>query len=218
MSQWQFIRKYIFNLTFWGININLTRRLYTPDSCQNSGALSLVSKMNLDLDSHISPWFHLYQFTLTSRSRSDILPKGLDLLNPLFNDIFRFHRGHTRYVPLNRYQARRQNCPKILIGDWAKRNWTVPNEGDDYWSQIITSICPLCYEKKCAKNSREFPLAVSVILNQNYVVGCLDSADTEEEALSLIHSIIEVYKKSGFQIRNWISNSWEVLKNWNSFL
>lgn len=44
----------------------------------------------------------------------------------------------------------------------------------------------------------------------------LDSVDTVEEAIDLTRQVIEIQRCGGFEIRNWISNSVEVLHALNS--
>lgn len=53
---------------------------------------------------------------------------------------------------------------------------------------------------------KHFSRAVSAILNQNYLDDYLDSADTEQEALNFILSVIQVHTKSGFRFRNRIES------------
>lgn len=57
-----------------------------------------------------------------------------------------------------------------------------------------------------------FPRAADAILNHHYVDDLLDSANSVEEAVNLAKDVIYVHKQGGFHIRNWISNSTEVLE------
>lgn len=66
------------------------------------------------------------------------------------------------------------------------------------------------------KFSDEFPRAVNCIIDQHYVDDLLDSTDTEEEAIRLAKEVFMIHKKAGFEIRNWLSNSENVLKELQS--
>lgn len=61
------------------------------------------------------------------------------------------------------------------------------------------------------KYTDEFPLAVHSIINNHYVDDFLDSSDTELEAISLSKAVKLIHSKGGFHIRNWTSNSQNVL-------
>ncbi|XP_065092441.1 uncharacterized protein LOC135713285 [Ochlerotatus camptorhynchus] len=56
-----------------------------------------------------------------------------------------------------------------------------------------------------------FPRAVNAIIHNHYVDDFLDSVDTEEEAVALINEVKYIHSQAGFEIRNFCSNSAEVL-------
>ena len=56
-----------------------------------------------------------------------------------------------------------------------------------------------------------FASAVFAIQNNHYMDDYLDSTDTEEAALKQIQDVIHVHKAGGFEIRNFICTSTEVL-------
>ncbi|XP_065089401.1 uncharacterized protein LOC135710680 [Ochlerotatus camptorhynchus] len=58
----------------------------------------------------------------------------------------------------------------------------------------------------------EFPEAVDAIVHNHYVDDYLDSRDSVEEATSIATAVKEVHAKDGFEIRNWLSNSDEVVR------
>lgn len=58
----------------------------------------------------------------------------------------------------------------------------------------------------------EFPGILRKMTHQHYFDDFLDSADTVEEAIKTIHSIIEVHRRGGFPMVNWFSNSPEILQ------
>lgn len=60
--------------------------------------------------------------------------------------------------------------------------------------------------------SSQYPRAVEAILKSHYVDDMLDSVDTEEEAIQLIEDVRAIHKAAGFEIRNFVSNSVEVMQ------
>lgn len=72
------------------------------------------------------------------------------------------------------------------------------------------------------RNAREFsdkyPEAVKAILEDHYMDDYLGCADSEEEAVKLIHEVIFIHAKGGFNICGWNSNSKEILQGINSQL
>ncbi|XP_058464923.1 uncharacterized protein LOC131438730 [Malaya genurostris] len=59
--------------------------------------------------------------------------------------------------------------------------------------------------------STEFPEAAEAIINNHYVDDYLDSRDTEDEAIRIAREVKFVHSKGGFEIRNWLSNSDNVI-------
>lgn len=63
-----------------------------------------------------------------------------------------------------------------------------------------------------AKNwASEFPEAALAMVENHYVDDYLDSRDTVEEMVKLATDVRTVHAKAGFEIRNWLSNSGQVL-------
>ena len=58
---------------------------------------------------------------------------------------------------------------------------------------------------------KEYPEACRAIIERHYMVDYLDSCNAVEEAISRAHQIAHVHRKGGFEIRNWMSNSSEML-------
>ncbi|XP_058122772.1 uncharacterized protein LOC131293707 [Anopheles ziemanni] len=56
----------------------------------------------------------------------------------------------------------------------------------------------------------QFPRAVSCIKNEHYVDDMLTSVETEEEAIELAEQVRLIHAQGGFEIRNWVSNSFNV--------
>ncbi|XP_062538519.1 uncharacterized protein LOC134206806 [Armigeres subalbatus] len=66
--------------------------------------------------------------------------------------------------------------------------------------------------KNAQRFREEFPLAVEAVENKHYVDDMLASTETEAEAIELANSVKYIHAQGGFDIRNWVSNSTEVLK------
>ncbi|XP_053699091.1 uncharacterized protein LOC128746066 [Sabethes cyaneus] len=77
-----------------------------------------------------------------------------------------------------------------------------------------SSPCSAQYIKNL--NAQDFidryPRAVEAIQRRHYVDDYLDSFDSEEEACRVAEEVKIVHKKGGFTMRNWLSNSNEVLR------
>ena len=58
----------------------------------------------------------------------------------------------------------------------------------------------------------EFPRAVDSIINHHYVDDLLDCADSNEDAIKLAKQVAFVHGKGGVFLRNWKSNSKQVMK------
>ncbi|XP_043069926.1 uncharacterized protein [Drosophila bipectinata] len=89
---------------------------------------------------------------------------------------------------------------------------------ENYAMQVMTfgaSCSPSCAQYVKNRNAesfkKEYPRAVKCILENHYVDDMLDSVDTEEEAISLARQVHYIHLQGGFLIRNWVSNSREVL-------
>ncbi|XP_062541787.1 uncharacterized protein LOC134209767 [Armigeres subalbatus] len=69
------------------------------------------------------------------------------------------------------------------------------------------------------KNAEEFadlfPRAVEGIIENHYVDDFLDSFESEEEAERVSQEVRSIHLKGGFQLRNWMSNSADVLREMN---
>ncbi|XP_055923993.1 uncharacterized protein LOC129954238 [Eupeodes corollae] len=90
---------------------------------------------------------------------------------------------------------------------------------EDYLMRVMTfgSTCsPYCAQYIKNKNASAYlsqhPRAVEAIIKNHYVDDYLDSLDTEEEAVLLAKEVISIHESGGFQIRNFISNSNNILE------
>jgi hypothetical protein len=59
------------------------------------------------------------------------------------------------------------------------------------------------------------PRAVEAITNRHYVDDMLDSFETEQEAITTVKDVIEIYAAAGMEIRNWLSNSRLLMETFN---
>ncbi|XP_062556699.1 uncharacterized protein LOC134221525 [Armigeres subalbatus] len=60
--------------------------------------------------------------------------------------------------------------------------------------------------------SREFPRAATAVLENHYVDDYLDSVDSVYEAVELAREVKTLHQHAGFELRHWLSNSVDVLK------
>ncbi|XP_062703997.1 uncharacterized protein LOC115255979 [Aedes albopictus] len=76
------------------------------------------------------------------------------------------------------------------------------------------SPCSAQYVKNinAVEHAAEFPAAAEAVIKKHYVDDYLDSADTIDEAVRQAEEVRLVHSRGGFHIRNWMSNSEEVLR------
>ncbi|XP_062703553.1 uncharacterized protein LOC134286008 [Aedes albopictus] len=67
--------------------------------------------------------------------------------------------------------------------------------------------------KNAAEQEAEFPKGAAAVKKRHYVDDYVDSFDTAEEALNVAKEVIEVHKRAGFHIRNWMSSDSKVVEN-----
>ncbi|XP_055604521.1 uncharacterized protein LOC129752777 [Uranotaenia lowii] len=65
--------------------------------------------------------------------------------------------------------------------------------------------------RNAMEHASEFPLAAEDIMKDHYMDDYLKSVDTADEAVELVNQVRLVHSKGGFEIRNFTSNSKEVL-------
>ncbi|XP_055589664.1 uncharacterized protein LOC129741877 [Uranotaenia lowii] len=59
---------------------------------------------------------------------------------------------------------------------------------------------------------KQYPEAVAAITGNHYVDDYYDSADTEDQAVERALQVKYIHSKGGFELRNWVSNTHEVLQ------
>ncbi|XP_062557369.1 uncharacterized protein LOC134222243 [Armigeres subalbatus] len=82
---------------------------------------------------------------------------------------------------------------------------------------IFGSNCSPCSSQfvknlNAQEHAGEFPEAADAIIRKHYVDDYFDSADTEAEAVRRATDVRHLHARGGFEIRNWVSNSKEVLR------
>ncbi|XP_058826902.1 uncharacterized protein LOC131686906 [Topomyia yanbarensis] len=151
-------------------------------------------------------------------SLNSFLLKGPDQLSDLFNILIQFRKGRialTADVREMFLQVRMrdddQQCQRFL---WYHEDGKIVV----YVLQVMTfGACCSPSSAQFIKNLNaerfraEYPVAVEVIQKRHYVDDMLVSVCTEQEAIQLAQQVNRVHAEGGFEIRNWISNSKQVV-------
>ncbi|XP_062714134.1 uncharacterized protein LOC134290921 [Aedes albopictus] len=153
-------------------------------------------------------------------SFNDMLIKGPDMLTSMFTVLLRFRQRsvavcgdikemfhQVRIIPQDKqsqrfiYRDHPDQSPQIFVMDVATFGATC-------------SPCSAQFVKNTnAQNyASQFPRAADAIVNAHYVDDYLDSVDTIDEAVKLVKDVKFVHAQGGFDIRNFSSNSAEVLQ------
>ncbi|XP_062703497.1 uncharacterized protein LOC134285955 [Aedes albopictus] len=152
-------------------------------------------------------------------SLNSMLLPGPDLLTSLPSVLFRFRQREVAVTG-----DIKEMFHQIIIRPedrQAQRFLWRDNQGDpiqEYVMDVATfgSTCSPCsaqYVKN--KNAEEwkqrYPEAAAAIVENTYVDDYANSADTVEEAVRVALEVKEIHASAGFVIRNWLSNSGQVL-------
>ncbi|XP_062701842.1 uncharacterized protein LOC109426557 isoform X1 [Aedes albopictus] len=158
--------------------------------------------------------------TVNGVSLNSLLLPGPDLLTPLLTVLCQFRqrqyavsadirqmfhqlriRQEDRQVQRFLYRSDSQSEPTIDILDVATFGATC-------------SPCSAQYAKNlnASEHHSKFPDAADAVVNNTYVDDYLDSRDTIEEAVQLSLDVRAINLKAGFELRNWQSNSKEILR------
>ena len=157
-----------------------------------------------------------------STSLNDALLPGPDLLNPLVGVLIRFRQYTVAFAADIKEMFHQINIRRDLQP--AQRFlWRSPGttwSPDTYVMQVmifgaVSSPCSAQYvmRKNAEEQGGEFPDVQQATSNNYYMDDYLDSMPTVEEAVKRVADTIEVQSRGGFVIRNWVSNSSEVLKS-----
>ncbi|XP_058816370.1 uncharacterized protein LOC131679655 [Topomyia yanbarensis] len=148
-----------------------------------------------------------------------MLLKGLDLLNTLLNVLYGFREKRVALCAdlkemFHQIRIRREDrhAQRLL---WRDDPIQAP---DVYLMDVATfgATCSPCSAQfvknlNAKEHSRQYPVAADAIIRKHYVDDYLDSADDVDEAVQLAHEVKLVHSLGGFHLRNWLSNSTEVL-------
>lgn len=83
----------------------------------------------------------------------------------------------------------------------------------DIWSSFIVFLCTVCQKQECPGFSRGLSQSSRHHFHKYYMDDYLNSVETEEEAIQLVNDIIMVNKAECFELRIWLRNYSNVLKN-----
>ncbi|XP_062556738.1 uncharacterized protein LOC134221563 [Armigeres subalbatus] len=159
--------------------------------------------------------------TVQGVSLNDQLLKGPDMLVPLVTVIagFREHRiaiggdlremyHQIKIIPQDKqfqrflYRHNPKETPRVYIMDVV----TFAATSSPSSAQYIKN-------RNAQDYADQFPEAATAIIERHYVDDYFDSVDTIEEAIRRAKEVKFVHQKGGFEIRNWVSNSNEVLQS-----
>ncbi|XP_062704452.1 uncharacterized protein LOC134286795 [Aedes albopictus] len=164
--------------------------------------------------------FDLRPAKVDGTSLNSMLLKGPDLLTPLLSVMFPYRE---RQVAVS--ADIREMFLQILIRKEDRSALLFPYR-DSPELPISTMVCDVAifgaacspahaqYIKNinAAEQEAEFPRGAAAVKKRHYVDDYVDSFDTAEEAVEVAMEVIEVHKRAGFHIRNWMSSDNSVLE------
>lgn len=99
------------------------------------------------------------------------------------------------------------------------RNGEKDKEPDEYAVNVLTfgatcspSTAQFVKNLNAMEFNKEYPRAVESIIKNHYIDDLMDGEDSVEGVVKLVNDVKFVHSKGGFEIRNFKSNSVEVLK------
>ncbi|XP_038117142.1 uncharacterized protein LOC119769264 [Culex quinquefasciatus] len=157
--------------------------------------------------------------TIGGVSLNSMLVKGPDLLVPLVSVICGFRE---RRVAFGGDIREMYHQLKIISGDKQAQRFlfrdNINEEPKVYVMDVATfgsksspASAQYVKNRNAEEHAGQYPDAVAAIINRHYVDDYFDSVDTVEEAVKRAKQVSHVHKQGGFEIRNWVSNSPEVL-------
>ena len=153
-------------------------------------------------------------------SLNDVLLPGPDLLRPLTGILANFRKSPVAFGGDIRemFHQVRIRSEDTTSQRFLWRNGNSKNPPDTFEMEVmifgaVSSPCSAQFVKN--KNGAEFqddmPAAARAIEESHYMDDYLDSANSEQEAITRIHQVINIHSCGGFEMRNWIASSRRVL-------
>ncbi|XP_054279172.1 uncharacterized protein LOC128997557 [Macrosteles quadrilineatus] len=162
------------------------------------------------------------------KSLNSCLLPGPNLFNSLISILFQFRKHEIAYAAdIEEMFLRIKIIPEDQ--DSLRFLWREETDGKlQEWcmtSMIFGAVCSptsaiYITRKNSEKHGEEYPDAKLAVNQQFYMDDYLDSNQSVEEAKSLIEGVVNICKKGGFNLRNFISNSPELMsclpkKSWS---
>ena len=155
-------------------------------------------------------------------SLNDTIHQGPKLQNDIFNVLLRFRRNKIAIVCDIKEMYLRISIPeedrKFFRFFW--RNMEVERHPRLYeFTCVVFGISSSPFQAQFVsrynadKYDSELKSAADTVRNSCYIDDCLDSANTEEEAIQLYHELIELWQRANMEAKKWLSNSHKVLEN-----
>ncbi|XP_053685846.1 uncharacterized protein LOC128735386 [Sabethes cyaneus] len=152
-------------------------------------------------------------------SLNSMLLKGPDLLTPLLSALFQYRerqvavsadvkemflqimvRAQDRSALLFPYRDSPELPMSIMVSDVAIFGAACSPTQSQYIKNLNAS-----------EHELEFPRGAAAVIKKHYVDDYVDSFDTAEEAIEVAKEVIEIHRRAGFHIRNWMSSNRFVL-------
>ncbi|XP_052901623.1 uncharacterized protein LOC128309307, partial [Anopheles moucheti] len=154
-------------------------------------------------------------------SLNSFLLAGPDLLAGLLSVLFKFREFRVAVVG-----DIREMFHQVMMRTEDQRSQMILWDGDDpngdpavYVVTVMTfgaacspSSAQFVKNRNAERFEEEFPRAAKCIKDEHYVDDMLVNVETEEEAVCLAKEVRDVHQKGGFEIRNWVSNSLDVVR------
>ncbi|XP_062699445.1 uncharacterized protein LOC134284513, partial [Aedes albopictus] len=157
--------------------------------------------------------------TVRGQSLNSALLAGPDLLTSLPSVLSRYRQrqvaisGDIREM-FHQFEIRpedRQAQRFLFRSDLSKAPDTYVMDVATFGVTCSPSAAQFIKNRNAKDFESEYPEAAAAIVYNHYVDDYLDSLDTIDEAVNLALQVKTVHAKAGFHIRNWMSNSKEVL-------
>ncbi|XP_055585033.1 uncharacterized protein LOC129737892 [Uranotaenia lowii] len=151
---------------------------------------------------------------------NDMLLKGPAMLTSLHTILLRFRQ---RNIGVSGDIKEMFHQVRIRAADKQSQRFLFRHDTNDspqvYVMDVATfgATCSPCMAQYVKNHNAEehasrYPDAVKAIIDLHYVDDYLESLDTPEEAVRRVNEIRYIHRKGGFEIRNFLSNSSDVLR------